>query len=82
MAASSALYAAHPVDKLRAQIRLIYLDPCPSREDNTTFASHLKDLGIGPQFFSGSIFGGDWNRGEQDQVKGRLHLANLEEDLS
>jgi hypothetical protein len=110
MAASSALYAAHPVDKSRAQIRLIYLEPCPSREDNNrftsylerlsrwepqpskaefAFASHLEDLGIGPNYnisfheqFSRSGFGGDWNRGKQDEIKCRLHLANLEVDLS
>jgi hypothetical protein len=44
MAASSALYAAHPVDKSRAQIRLIYLEPCPSREDNDRFTSYLERL--------------------------------------
>jgi hypothetical protein len=102
MAASSALYAAHPVDKSRAQIRLIYLEPCPSREDNDrftsylerlrpwepplskaefAFASHLEDLAFHERL-SRSGFGGDWNRDEQDEVKCRLHLANLEVDLS
>ncbi|CZR57755.1 uncharacterized protein PAC_07644 [Phialocephala subalpina] len=63
-------------------------EPRPSK-DEFAFASHLEDLRTSPnnnisshEQVSRRGSGRDWNRGQQDQVKCRLHLADLKVDLS